>query len=256
MLTLQQVSLVRGQTALVRNLDLTISAGECWLVLGENGCGKSTLLAHLSGWLVPAQGKVLLQNRMISHWPARERARQLAWLTQQDEHPFPISVRDQVLSGRHPWQDRFGWTSAEDQALAERCLQRLDLTHLADRDLADLSGGERRRTSLATALMQTTPLMLLDEPLSQLDVRHQQQALALLREECDAGRTLVMVSHDPNHARDLATHVLLLAGDGSWRAGAVDELLTEAHLSALYGYPLRAAEVDGETYFFPASHTA
>ncbi|QLG87448.1 ABC transporter ATP-binding protein [Chitinibacter bivalviorum] len=251
LLQAQNLSLKQGDRELICNLNLQISAGEAWIVLGENGCGKSTLLSSLAGWFKPSAGQVLLGGVPMQQVAPLQRAKQLAWQTQQDECPFPLTVLEKTLTGRHPHLSRWEWESAADLALAQQQLARLDLQGFAERDLASLSGGERRRVSLATALTQQAPLMLLDEPLSQLDLRHQQQALAVLREELAAGRSIVMVSHDPNHAAQLATHALLLFGDGTWSAGVLVETLNTKLLSRLYHHPVSAIEQNGSSWFVP-----
>lgn len=251
MFAVRNLSLVRGTRQLVNGLNFDIAPGQCWLVLGENGSGKSTLLATLAGWLKPETGDIRLDGKVLGDWPARERARKMAWLAQADENPFPLSVLAKTLTGREPHLGRWDWEGADDIALARTQLARLDLDGLEMRDLATLSGGERRRVALATTLTQDAELLLLDEPLSQLDLRHQQQALQVLREESARGKTLVMVGHDPNHARRFASHALLLFGDGRWLAGTVDEALTVEHLTALYHHPVRAlTDADG-VWFVP-----
>ena len=204
LLQTQNLSLKQGERVLIADLNLTIGAGEAWIVLGENGCGKSTLLSSLAGWFKPCGGAVLLGGQAIAQVAPAQRAKQIAWQTQQDECPFPLTALEKTLTGRHPHLSRWQWESAADLALAQQQLARLDLADFGARDLASLSGGERRRVSLATALTQQAPLLLLDEPLSQLDLRHQQQALGVLREELQQGRSIVMVSHDPNHAAQFA----------------------------------------------------
>ncbi len=251
MLSIRNLALVRGDRLLTDSLELDIAPGESWLVLGENGSGKSTLLAALAGWLKPAAGEILLEGRAVGAWPARARARRMAWLPQGDETPFPVSVLEKTLTGRDPHLGRWEWESAADVELAKAQLARLDLAGLETRDLATLSGGERRRVGIATVLTQDAGLLLLDEPLSQLDLRHQQQALSVLREENRQGRTLLTVSHDPNHARQFASHVLLLFGDGRWLAGTRAEVLTTANLGALYHHPVRAIEDGCACWFVP-----
>ncbi|MGQ5522195.1 ABC transporter ATP-binding protein [Chitinimonas sp. PSY-7] len=251
-LSTSQLSIQQGQRMLCNALDVQITAGECWLVLGENGSGKSTLLATLAGWHAPQSGQISLQGKPLPAWPSRERAKRVAWLTQQDDTAFPLTVLEKALTGRHPHLNRWNWESDEDINVARHQLARLDLAELAGRDLATLSGGERRRASLAATLAQQAELLLLDEPLSQLDLRHQQQALAVLRSEADVGRSLVLVSHDPNHAHGFASHVLLLFGDGRWIAGPVHDTLTEANLSDLYRHPVRSILVEGQPWFLPA----
>lgn len=251
MLIAENLTLSRAQRVLCRNLNLTLQAGECWLVLGENGSGKSTLLATLAGWHPPLAGTVRLLGQPLSHWPARQRAQHLAWLQQQDDTAFPLTVLEKALTGRHPHLGPWAWETSDDLNAAQRQLARLDLAALAGQDWASLSGGERRRASLAAVLSQQAQILLLDEALSQLDLRHQQQALAVLAQEAAAGCTVLLVSHDPNHARQFASHVLLLFADGSWRAGTAASLLTTEHLGALYQHPLQHVDTPDGPCFFP-----
>lgn len=251
MLTIRDLALVRGKRTLLTGLNLDIAPGQCWLVLGENGCGKSTLLATLAGWLKPASGSIALAGKPVAEWAARERAVKMAWLPQGDETPFSIAVLAKTLTGREPHLSRWDWESAADIALARAQLARLDLAGFETRDLVTLSGGERRRVALATTLTQDADLLLLDEPLSQLDLCHQQQALQVLREESSRGKTLLLVGHDPNHARGFASHALLLFGDGRWLAGPAGDVLTSEHLSALYRHPVRTIKDASGLWFVP-----
>ena len=251
LLQTQNLSLKQGERVLIADLNLTIGAGEAWIVLGENGCGKSTLLSSLAGWFKPCGGAVLLGGQAIAQVAPAQRAKQIAWQTQQDECPFPLTALEKTLTGRHPHLSRWEWESAADLALAQQQLARLDLADFGARDLASLSGGERRRVSLATALTQQAPLLLLDEPLSQLDLRHQQQALGVLREELQQGRSIVMVSHDPNHAAQFATHALLLFGNGQWQAGVLADVLNAEMLSKLYHHPVFEMQQEGKSWFVP-----
>ncbi|QLI82831.1 ABC transporter ATP-binding protein [Chitinibacter fontanus] len=251
LLSVHNLTLQQGDRVLVQDLNLTITQGEAWIVLGENGCGKSTLLSAWAGWFKPQHGHIELNGVPLSNVLPAQRAKVLAWQTQHDECPFPLSVLEKTLTGRHPHLGRWQWESAADLALAREQLARLDLQGFDQRDLASLSGGERRRVSLATALTQQAPLMLLDEPLSQLDLRHQQQALQVLRTERAAGRSIVMVSHDPNHAAQCATHALLLFGDGKWSAGVLAEVLNSESLSRLYHYPVSLVRQNGKSWFVP-----
>ena len=201
---------------------------------------------------MPADGTIRLADKPLAEWTPRARSQQLAWLAQQDDQPFPITVLEKVLTGAHARLGRWQWEGEAELADARRWLAELDLTALAERDMATLSGGERRRVSLAATLMQAAPLLLLDEPMAQLDVRHQLQALARLKRLCQSGQTVMLVSHDPNHALHWATHVLLLAGDGQWQAGPVQTVLTAEQLSRLYHVPVQLLRgPEGQTGFLP-----
>jgi iron complex transport system ATP-binding protein len=248
LLEAKQLSLQQGARLLCKGLNLQVHRQQMWLVLGQNGSGKSTLLSALAGWQSTDTGEIRIAGQLLHQLQARQRAKQLAWMPQHDQHPFPISVLEQVLTGCHARLSRFAWESQTDHAQAQAWLEQLDLAGFAHQEIATLSGGEQRRVALATALMQQTPLLLLDEPLSQLDLHHQQQTLQLLKRHCQQGHSVMMVSHDPNHARH-CTHALLLFGDGRWLAGRVDEVCTASHLSELYQTTMIELSQDHHRWF-------
>lgn len=254
LLTINHITLQQGQRLLCQNLNLSIHSHEAWLILGMNGSGKSTLLSTVAGWHPATTGNIMLQGQPLSDWTARQRAQTMAWLSQHDEHPFQLSVLEKVLTGCQPRLSRWQWESDADVRLASELLSRLDLTDFEHRDLGTLSGGECRRVSLATILMQQAPLMLLDEPLSQLDIHHQQQTLALLAQQRKLGHSLLMVSHDPNHAHALATHVLFLFGEGQWLAGTREEMMTTDNLSRVYQQAFTALTDNTGTQWFVPCH--
>lgn len=240
-----------GDKAICRQLDLRLSEGQVWALLGENGVGKSTLMATLAGARNPQRGEVLLDGRSIVRRSPRDRAHRLGWLTQRDDDYFPSTVMEKVLVGRHPFLNRMAWESTEDEVIARDALNAVGLQGFESRDVTTLSGGERRRVGIAALLAQQTPLLLLDEPLAQLDIRHQLDVLRLLADLAQRDHGVMMITHDPNHAIRFATHVLLLFGDGRTMAGRVDDILTASNVSALYRCPVREVMAGSERYFFP-----
>jgi iron complex transport system ATP-binding protein len=166
---------------------LELPAGCLAAVLGPNGAGKSTLLQALAG-LLPAEGDVRWRGEALAHIPFLDRARLLAWVGQESHADFGFPVREVVAQGRFAWGD--------DLSGVEEVLAELDLTHLADRPVTRLSGGERHRVGLARALATRAPIQLWDEPVAQLDVRHALEVLRLARHLADAGGTVVVSLHD------------------------------------------------------------
>jgi iron complex transport system ATP-binding protein len=237
---------------LVRELHATIRPGRVLALLGRNGAGKSSLLHVLAGIATPAEGEVLYAGRPLAAWPRRDLARQLGMLMQASEDPFPGSVLDTALVGRHPHIDFWQWETDADRAVARRCLASMDLAGLESRDVGTLSGGERRRLAIATVLAQDPQVFLLDEPIQQLDPQHEFDVLRRFRALAETGRTVVLSLHDPGLAARFADDVLLLFGDGRWRLGPVGETLHEAAIGELYGIAVKELAWHGGRTFVPA----
>jgi len=203
----------RGGRAVLERVSFTLSAGEWVAVVGPNGAGKSTLLSALAGLRRPDRGAVRLDGRPITDWPARERARRLAWLSQHGEADGELRVLDLVMLGRLPHHGLFGAPGPADRAAAEAAMRETDCAHLAGRRLTELSGGERQRALLARTFATTARVLLLDEPTTHLDAPHQQALLRALRVRADAGGTVVAVLHDLTLA--LRADRLLVLRDGA-----------------------------------------
>ena len=241
-----------GSRTLVRGLNLRVGGGSILAILGPNGSGKSLSLHTFAGLRSPKTGEMFISGRGLVHWPRRSLARELALLPQNVEDPFPASVIETVLLGRHPHIARWQWESARDLAIASDALVAVGLAGYEDRDVLTLSGGERRRAALAAVLAQTPRIFLLDEPTNQLDPNHQLEALQLLRERADAGAAVIVTLHDPNLAARFADVALLIGKDGDWQCGAVADILTAQHLSMLYDTRFEAVEINGRRVFFQA----
>ncbi|HFC52898.1 MAG TPA: ABC transporter ATP-binding protein [Gammaproteobacteria bacterium] len=224
---------------LCRDLFLQVGKGQCWGVLGPNGVGKTTLLHTLAGLSAPAGGEVLLEGCRMDELPRRHVARRVGVLFQEQRDPFPGTVLEAALVGRHPHLGRWQWEGAEDLKLARNMLALVELEGLAERQLATLSGGERQRLAIATLLVQQPRLMLLDEPTNHLDVRHRMQVMELLRATLQRGAAVVMVLHDINLALRYCDHLLLLFPGGGVEQGGCEQILDGRLLERLYGYPMR-----------------
>ena len=225
---------------LIVHLNLTISAGECWFIYGRNGVGKTTLLKTMAGLQAPGAGRLFLNDLELSEWQPRELAKKRAYLPQTQMDTFGFTVMETVLAARFPYQAGHLWDSGEDIKKAFSALKRLDVINLADRDIRTLSGGERQKVALAGLLAQDTPLMLLDEPASALDLSHQVSLLGLIRELCqEQNKAIVMIVHDLNMAWNVATDVLLLYGDGHWEAGRAETMMCSEKLSKCLQFPIQ-----------------
>src|SRR6202049_3606615 len=235
---------------LMRGLNLLVGGGSVLAVLGPNGSGKSLSLHTLAGLRPPKAGALLISGRPLTDWPRRALARELALLPQNVEDPFPASVIETVLLGRHPHIARWQWESARDLAIASDALVAVGLAGYEERDVLTLSGGERRRAALAAVLAQTPRIFLLGEPPNQLDQNPQLEALQLLRERADGGAAVIATLHDPNLAARFADAALLIGKYGDWRCGQVADILTPQHLSTLYDTRFEAAQIGGRRVFF------
>jgi len=237
---------------LLHGLEAAIRPGRMLAVLGRNGAGKSTLLHVMAGIAAPASGEVRLEGTPLADWPRRELAQRLGLLPQASEDPFPGTALQTALVGRHPHLDFWQWEGEADRAVALDCLAAMDLAGLEARDVATLSGGERRRLAIATVLVQDPRVFLLDEPIQQLDPQHQLGVLRRFRALADEGRSVVLSLHDPGLAARFADDVLLLFGDGRWRHGTAAESLHEEAISELYGIAVRQLTWPGGRTFVPA----
>lgn len=228
-----------AERSLVKNLALTIERGTVTCVLGCNGAGKTLTLHTLAGLRPPQAGRVSVAGRDLDAWPRKEFARELGLLAQTTDDPFPSTVLESVLIGRHPHIDFWQWESEQDKSIARAALAAVGLGDLEHRDVATLSGGERRRVAIATLFAQDPNVLLLDEPINHLDPHHQVEVLRLLRTRAAQGRTVVMSLHDVGLATRYADHALLLFGNGAWLHGPVADTLTETTISRLYGMRMK-----------------
>jgi iron complex transport system ATP-binding protein len=251
------LSLYAGARVLVAHLNWRVAPGESWCVIGPNGAGKSTLLRALAGLRAPDGGRVELGGKALPAWPLPALARARAFLAQSRGDAFAYRVIETVLMARHPYHDERYWEGSDDHAAAEAALRTLDVLHLAQRDVRTLSGGERQRVAIAALLAQDTPLLLLDEPATALDLAHQVAMTTLLSNLCQQhGKAIVSVGHDLNLAWSGATHALLLHGDGHWHAGPAHEIMRADLLGACLGHPISVIAHDGRTIFLPGASAA
>ncbi|ECF6074853.1 Fe(3+) dicitrate ABC transporter ATP-binding protein FecE [Salmonella enterica subsp. houtenae] len=223
-----------GTQPVLNNLALTIPAGKITALLGPNGCGKSTLLNCFSRLLAPQSGKVLLANRPLDSFSSRQLARRLALLPQHHLTPEGITVRELVSYGRSPWLSLWGRLSVEDNARVNVAMSQTQTHHLAERRLTELSGGQRQRAFLAMVLAQDTPVVLLDEPTTYLDINHQVELMHLMHELQTQGKTVVAVLHDLNQASRYCDHLVMLANGRVMAQGAPDEVMKPELLKTVF----------------------
>ena len=250
MLRASGLELHAGTRTLCRALDFSVGAGELWAVLGCNGSGKTTLLHALAGLAQPAAGTLAFDGRALAGYARRNLARGLGVLLQREDLEYWGTLADYVTLGRYPHaHSPFGGDPASSTVVAQ-ALAAFDLAALAAQPYATLSGGERQRARLAQLWAQAARVLLLDEPLQHLDLRHQLQTMALIRAATRAGRAAVVVLHDLTFAAH-CDRVLMLHGDGGHAQGAAAEMLEPARLEALYGCRLTVCGSGATAHVMP-----
>jgi iron complex transport system ATP-binding protein len=220
----------------LRDVSLVVPRGSLAGLLGPNGCGKTTLLKLLSGVLVPDGGTVSLDGRPLAAMSRRQIARRVAVVPQETHPAFDFTAMEMVLMGRHPHLGAFRLEGPEDFAIARDALAATGTAHLAERPYMTLSGGEKQRVVIASALAQSPDVLLLDEPTASLDLRFQIEVASLLRRlNRDRGVTMVLATHDLNLAAAICDTLVLLREGQVIAQGATSDVLTPAMVQHLYG---------------------
>lgn len=227
-----------GRRQAIKNVSVSFHGGEFWGVIGPNGAGKSTLLRVLAGGLTPCSGTVELDNVSVNKLTKSQVAQKIAFVPQKTSPAFDFTVLELVLMGRQPYAGLSLFEDARDLEVAHRALELTGIVPIRDKLFHELSGGEQQLVVLARALAQEAPILILDEPATFLDLRHQWEILSLLHELADQGRCVIATFHDLNAAARWCSQLALMV-DGTVRAqGATHEVLKADLLSDAYGLPL------------------
>lgn len=223
-----------GTQKVLDGLSLTLPAGKITALLGPNGCGKSTLLNCFSRLITPKSGTIMLEDKSLNDFSSRQLARCLALLPQHHLTPEGITVRELVSYGRSPWLSLWGRLSAEDNTRINIAMNQTQTQFLAERRLTELSGGQRQRAFLAMVLAQDTPVVLLDEPTTYLDINHQVELMRLMDELKAVGKSVIAVLHDLNQASRYCDHLVVLANGRVAAQGAPEEVMKPELLKAVF----------------------
>jgi len=242
MIQIRDLTVRYGSKTALKNVGLDLQDGEILAVLGPNGSGKSTFIRALSGTL-QSTGSIRESGQDLNSLSSLERARLIAVVPQVTNMPPAFTAWETVLLGRTPYLNFLGQVSAKDENIARMALERVDALELAERRVGELSGGEQQRVLLARALAQSTPVLLLDEPTSHLDIQHQMGLLDLVRQlSREDGSTVLLALHDLNLAARYADRIALLV-DGEIKAiGAPKEVLLPELISEIYHWPVQVVD--------------
>ena len=224
------------------DINLDVTEGEVLCVLGPNGGGKTTLFRTLLGLLPTHDGSISLRGKPLHDCTDAERARMMAYVPQAGNTYFAFTVRDVILMGRTAHMGLFDRPGAKDIAAADAAMNELNITHLADKTITQISGGERQLALIARALAQESPLLIMDEPTASLDFGNQALILHEILRLKASGRSVLFCTHDPDHALQCADRALLLHHGNVLALDVPREVVTAANLHTLYGVEVQLIE--------------
>jgi len=236
--TIENVSVIAGQKALVHNISLHVAPAEMVALVGPNGAGKTTLLRTVYRAQRPSSGRVMIDGDDVWRIPAKRVARRLAAVLQEATGDFELTVFDVVAMGRTPYKHAFEGDNADDREIIDGALKALDIAELAEAPFNRLSGGQKQRALIARALAQRTDAIVLDEPTNHLDLRHQHDSLHLLRR---TGATVIAALHDLNLAAAYCDRVCVLHAGRVVAVGDPADVFTVDLLAEVYGVDVRIA---------------
>jgi len=245
-----------GSVKILENVSLSFKEGDFVGILGPNGSGKSTLLRSISRTLKPYKGTIFLDKNDVYSMKSVDLAKQMAIVPQESSIGFSFTALDIVLMGRNPHMKRFQMESEKDMVIVRKAMSRTNTWYLADRPINELSGGEKQRVVIARALAQEPKVLLLDEPLTHLDIINQLEIMDLVKELCiKEGLMVLSVIHDLNLAARYCNSALLLKGAKVFAAGTLDQVLTSDNIKKVFGVDalVKKSMVTNSLYVLPLS---
>ncbi|EON73348.1 ABC transporter ATP-binding protein [Lysinibacillus sphaericus] len=235
MLKIEQLSVCYEHKEVVHDFSFDVKKGEVLSIIGPNGSGKSTILKAVSRMLPYQAGTITFDGENMRQLSSKEIAKKMCVLSQRNQAPADITVRNLVCYGRYPHKKWFERLDDEDYAIVDWALEKTQLTHYKDQSIAALSGGESQRAWIAMALAQRPQILLLDEPTTYLDIAHQHEVLELVRElNRDMGMTVVMVLHDLNQASSYSDSIVVVKDGYRAQIGTPDYVMTEQMIQTIY----------------------
>ena len=237
----------------IKGVNLSIDQGRVVGLLGANGVGKSTLLKLLAGILSTRHGNILYKGKELKDLPKREISKRIAYVPQSPTFGFPFTVSEIIKMGRAPYQGRFEFENDRDNELAFHAMETVGITHLRDRLVSEISGGEKQLTSFARALAQEPELMVLDEPATFLDMRHKTEILRLLLQlKNERNISIIAATHDVFSALFYFDKLIILKDGEMLAEGECDQVLTDDILSEAYNIDVKVRKEEGKIFVFPA----
>lgn len=240
------------ERTILKALSFEVPPGEFLAIAGPNGAGKTTLLNLLCGLLSPADGSMKIDAADVQSYSVKKLAQKIAVVRQEFVPVFDFTVEETVMMARTPYLGMFGFEGEADRKPVSEALEMTDTARFASRPLASLSGGERQRVFIARALAQQSAILLLDEPTSFLDLKHQVAMYDLLKAaQLEKGRTIVAITHDINLAVQYTDAALLLGADGSYSYGGTSDVFSAKQLEKLFDIRCFTGRVGAEKFFLP-----
>jgi len=232
---LQNLCFSHRETPIIKDVSSEFSPGKFYGILGPNGSGKTTLLDLISGFIPPDRGQVLLDKTNIAALSKKQIARTLSLVSQNYYINFPFSVEEVVMMGRHPYIDRFSHPSKLDKALVAQVMEKTGISHLKQRRVTELSGGEKQRCIFARALCQETPVLLLDEAFSNMDINHTLHYLGIIKGMVQKTKgTIICVLHDLNLAAAWADEILFLKEGKILARGKTRDVMNQENIELVF----------------------
>ncbi len=245
------------ERTILKDLGFEVTPGTFLAIAGPNGAGKSTLLNLLCRLLKSKSGIIRIDGAAIDSYNTEELAKKVSVVRQEFVPAFDFSVTDTVMMARTPYYTQIGFETKTDTEIANEAMEATDTAHFASRALRSLSSGERQRVFIARALAQNTPVVLLDEPTSFLDLKHQVRIYDLLKTaQLEKGKTIVAVTHDINLAAQYADVALMLDGNCGYHTGKLEDVFSLAQIEKVFGVKTFAAKVGEENFFLPLGEFA
>lgn len=227
----------------LKDVSFNLSKGEIVSILGANGAGKSTLFKLIMGILKPFKGEIKINGKSLSDYSLKEVAREIGYVRQYNENIFEYTVKDFLIMGRAPYIGLMQNPKKEDWDIVNQVMEKLEISHLADKNMNELSGGQNQLIFLGRVLVQNSKIILLDEPTNHLDLGNQYKILKILKNLSKEGYTILMTTHFPDHIILLGGKVGIIDNKGNLKHGLIDELLTEEELRNIYNVSLKKTYV-------------